>query len=171
MRLADATVRAAVATPGIDETLVVTPDDEVRDLALRAGARPLRQRTGGLNDGLRQARDEAVAAGARAVLVLPIDIPRVSADLLAPVAALAGSPDRLVAIVPDRHGRGTNALLLSPPDVIEFSFGGDSKDAHLGAARSAGARIEVLDGPLTLDIDTPEDLLLAQADTPEAVGG
>jgi 2-phospho-L-lactate guanylyltransferase (CobY/MobA/RfbA family) len=55
--------------------------------------------------------------------------------------------------------------------VIEFCFGGDSKDAHIGAARAAGARVEVLDGPLTLDIDTPEDLLFAQAETPEAVGG
>jgi 2-phospho-L-lactate guanylyltransferase len=171
LRLADATVHAAVATPGIDETLVVTPDDEVRDLALRAGARPLRQRSGGLNDGLRQARAEAVAAGARAILVLPIDIPQISADLLEPMVALADTPTPVVAIVPDRHGRGTNALLLSPPDVIEFCFGGDSKDAHLGAARAVGARVEVLDGPLTLDIDTPEDLLLAQADTPEAVGG
>ena len=171
LRLADATVHAAVGTPGIDETLVVTPDDEVRDLALRAGARPLRQRSGGLNDGLRQARAEAVAAGARAILVLPIDIPQISADLLEPMVVLADTPTPVVAIVPDRHGRGTNALLLSPPDVIEFCFGGDSKDAHLGAARAVGARVEVLDGPLTLDIDTPEDLLLAQADTPEAVGG
>ena len=73
--------------------------------------------------------------------------------------------------MPDRHGRGTNALLLSPPDVIDFCFGGDSKAAHLAAARAAGARVEVLDGPLTLDIDTPEDLLLAQAEIPEAVGG
>ena len=171
LRLAETTVSAAVATPGIDETLVVTPDDEVRDLALRAGARPLRQRGGGLNDGLRQARDEAVAAGARAILVLPIDIPRVSSALLEPLVGLAGGSEPLVAIVPDRHGRGTNALLVSPPDVIEFSFGGDSKDAHVGAARVVGARVELLDGPLTLDIDTPEDLLIAQAETPETVGG
>ena len=171
LRLAETTVRAAVASDGIDETLVVTPDDEVRDLARRAGARPLRQRGGGLNDGLRQAREEAVAAGARAILVLPIDIPRVSPELLEPVVGLATSKDPLVAIVPDRHGRGTNALLVSPPDLIEFCFGGDSKDAHVGAARAVGARVEVLDGPLTLDIDTPEDLLIAQAETPEAVGG
>ena len=171
LRLAETTIGAAVATPGIDETLVVTPDDEVRELAVRAGARPLRQRSGGLNDGLRQARDEAIAAGATAVLVLPIDIPRVTPERLAPVVALAGRDDPLVAIVPDRHGRGTNGLLLSPPDVIEFCFGGDSRDAHEGAARAVGAHVEVLDGPLTLDIDTPEDLLIAQAETPEAVGG
>ena len=171
LRLAAGTIGAAVATPGIDETLVVTPDDEVRELALRAGARPLRQRGGGLNDGLRQARHEAIAAGADAVLVVPIDIPQVTPERLAQVIAHSGGDGPLVAIVPDRHGRGTNALFLSPPDVIEFCFGGDSKDAHIGAARAAGARVEVLDGPLTLDIDTPEDLLIAQAETPEAVGG
>ena len=171
LRLAAATIGASVATPGIDETLVVTPDDEVRELARQTGARPLRQRSGGLNDGLRQARDEAIAAGATAILVLPIDIPQVTPEQLDRIAALAGGGDPLVAIVPDRHGRGTNALLLSPPDVIEFCFGGDSRYAHEGAALAAGAHVEVLDGPLTLDIDTPDDLLLAQAETPEAVGG
>ena len=170
-RLAGSTISAVVATPGIDETLVVTPDDEVRELALQAGARPLRQRGGGLNDGLRQAREEAIAGGADAILVLPIDIPGVTPDGLASIVALAARDDPLVAIVPDRHGRGTNALLLSPPDVIEFCFGGDSRNAHVGAARAAGAHVELLDGPLTLDIDTPDDLLLAQAETPEAVSG
>jgi hypothetical protein len=57
---------------------VVTPDDEVRRIALEAGARPIRQRDGGLGSGLRQARDEAVAGGADALLVVPIDLPLVS---------------------------------------------------------------------------------------------
>ena len=172
LRLARGTIRAAVATPGIDETIVVTPDDEVRELALREGARPLRQRSRGLNDGLREARDEAMAAGADAVLVLPIDIPHVSPELLGPLVTEAlGASGPLVAVVPDRHDRGTNALVLAPPDVIDFCFGGDSKSAHVEAARTSGARVEVLDGPLTLDLDTPEDLLLAQQETPEAVGG
>lgn len=172
MRLAERTIRAAMATPGIDETLVITPDDEVRALASRVGARPLRQRSRGLNDGLREARDEAVAAGAKAILVLPIDIPLVSAEQLESlVRAAHGADQPFVAIVPDRHDRGTNALLVAPPDVIDFCFGGDSKEAHLDAGRSAGARVEILGGPLTLDIDTPEDLLLAQEETPEAVGG
>jgi 2-phospho-L-lactate/phosphoenolpyruvate guanylyltransferase len=172
MRLAERTIRAAVATPGIEETLVVTPDDAIRELALRAGARPLRQRSRGLNDGLREARDEAVAAGANAILVLPIDVPLVSPELLEPLVTAALEADgALVAIVPDRHDRGTNALLLAPPDVIDFCFGGDSKEAHLDAGRSAGATVEILGGPLTLDIDTPEDLLLAQSETPETVGG
>jgi 2-phospho-L-lactate/phosphoenolpyruvate guanylyltransferase len=171
-RLAGATIRAAVATPGIAETIVITPDDEVRGLALAAGARPIRQRSTGLNAGLREARDEVIAAGGLALLILPIDLPGITPEALARVVdVLADTPPPLVAIVPDRHGRGTNALLLSPPDVIDVCFGGDSHRAHTAAAAAAGAQVIELDGPLTDDLDTPEDLLLAQARAPESVGG
>jgi 2-phospho-L-lactate guanylyltransferase len=90
---------------------------------------------------------------------------------LTAVASDDGPP--VVAIVGDRHGRGTNALLLAPPDVIDVHFGGDSRDAHTAAAGAAGARLVELDGPLTEDLDTPDDLLLAEsmADVPESIGG
>jgi len=170
-RLAETTIRAAVATPGIAETIVITPDDQVRGLALAAGARPILQRSTGLNAGLREARDEVLAAGGSAVLILPIDLPRISpAALTRVVDVLAETPPPLVAIVADRHGRGTNALLLAPPDVIDVCFGGDSHGAHAAAAAAAGARLIELDGPLAEDIDTPDDLLLAQAHAPETVG-
>jgi 2-phospho-L-lactate guanylyltransferase len=171
-RLALTTIRAAVATPGIAETIVITPDDEVRGLALSAGARPIRQRSTGLNAGLREARDEVIAAGASAMLILPIDLPRVSPSALADVVSvMAGTPPPLVAIVADRHGRGTNALLLDPPDVIDVCFGGDSHGAHVAAATAAGARLIEVGGPLSEDIDTPDDLLLAQTRETEPVGG
>lgn len=172
LRLAEATIRSAVATPGIAETLVITPDDTVRELAREAGARPIRQRSHGLNAGLREARGEAVAAGATAVLILPIDLPQVSpAAIGAVLDTLADSPGPLVAIVPDRHGRGTNALLLAPPDVIDLRFGGDSRAAHVAAAGAAGARVVELDGPMRQDLDTAEDLLAAQTDSGSPIGG
>jgi 2-phospho-L-lactate/phosphoenolpyruvate guanylyltransferase len=164
LRLARTTIAAVVATPGIDETIVVTPDDTVRGLADELGARPFRQRAGGLNQGIDAARDEAVAAGASAILILPIDLPEVSIEAIAAVVGALDDPHRpLVAIVADRHGRGTNALLIAPPDAIEPCFGGDSHAAHLAAAREAGARLVELGGPLMNDLDTPDDLLLAEA--------
>ena len=169
-RLLVRTLEAALATPGIDEVLVVTPDDEVRQLAARAGARPIRQQSQGLNVGLRQARDEVLASGGDALLVVPIDLPLISAEALQ--AVLAPLDDRtrpLVVLVPDRHGRGTNALLVAPPDAIEFGFGGDSRRAHAACAADAGARFVELDGPLSLDIDTPDDLLLVEQRAPESV--
>jgi 2-phospho-L-lactate guanylyltransferase len=169
-RLLSRTLEAALATPGIDEVLVVTPDDEVRQLAARAGARPIRQQSQGLNVGLRQARDEVLAAGADALLVVPIDLPLISAEALeAVLAPLDDSTRPLVVLVPDRHGRGTNALLVAPPDAIEFGFGGDSRRAHAACAADAGARYVELDGPLSLDVDTPEDLLLVEARAHESV--
>src|SRR5688500_18784101 len=171
-RLAETTIRAAVATPGIAETIVITPDDEVRGLALAAGARPILQRSTGLNAGLREARDEVIAAGASAMLILPTDLPMIDPAALAAIVDLAAdTPPPLVAIVADRHGRGTNALLLAPPDAIEVCFGGDSHAAHAAAAAAAGARLIDLDGPLSYDLDTPDDLLLAQERAPESVGG
>jgi 2-phospho-L-lactate guanylyltransferase len=169
-RLLARTLEAALATPGIDEVLVVTPDDEVRQLAARAGARPIRQQSQGLNAGLRQARDEVLASGADALLVVPIDLPLISAEALQAVLAPLDEPTRpLVVLVPDRHGRGTNALLVAPPDAIEFGFGGDSRRAHAACAADAGARFVELDGPLSLDIDTPDDLLLVEQRAPESV--
>lgn len=172
LRLADATIRAAVATPGIADTLVITPDDTVRGLALAAGARPIRQRSRGLNAGLREAREEALAAGATAVLILPIDLPNVTPTALrAVVDTLGDQSGPLVTLVPDRHGRGTNALLLAPPDVIDLHFGGDSRAAHVAAATAAGAWVVELQGPLRQDLDTPEDLLASQTRAGQASRG
>jgi 2-phospho-L-lactate guanylyltransferase len=171
-RLTRRTIEATMSTPGIDETIVVTPDDEIRHLALELGARPLRQRGQGLNQGLREGRDEVQAAGADALLVLPIDLPLVSADALKSLLGVLDDPRRpLAVIVPDRHGRGTNALLLAPPDAIEFCFGGDSRAAHVDCAVSRGVRVVETDGPLALDLDTPADLLAFEGLAPEVVVG
>jgi 2-phospho-L-lactate guanylyltransferase len=161
IEMLDRTVRAALETPAIDETLVVSPDREVLDRAATAGARTLLQRSQGLNRGLREARDDAIAGGADAVVILPIDLPLVSpaalAELVAPLDAVVERP--VVVLAPDRHGRGTNALVVAPPDAIEFGFGGDSRAAHAACAAEVGARYVEIDGPLGLDIDTPEDFL------------
>ena len=173
-RLLRRTVAAALATPGVTDVLVVTPDDAVRDIALEAGARPLRQRGSGLNEGLREARDEAIAGGASAVVVLPIDLPTISPGAVQAVVEAVNDPSEerpVVVLVPDRHGRGTNALAMRPADAIGFCFGGDSRDAHASCARTVGARLVELDGPLRLDLDTPEDLLLAEDERPDILVG
>jgi 2-phospho-L-lactate guanylyltransferase len=73
-------------------------------------------------------------------------------------------------LVTDRHATGTNALGLRPPDVIDFCFGPDSRAAHRDRAAAAGARYVELDGPLTIDLDTPEDLVLVESTGPERLG-
>ena len=62
-------------------------------------------------------------------------------------------------IVPDRHGSGTNALLLSPPGVIEPSFGPGSFARHAARAHAAQTVVRVAEvRSLGLDVDTPDDL-------------
>jgi 2-phospho-L-lactate guanylyltransferase len=160
----DRTVRAATAA-GLD-TIVVSPADDVLALAAAAGAEPLRQTDDGLNEALELATLGAAGGGATAVLVVPADLPAVDEDALASVvgnahaAIVHGRP--LVAIVPDRHGRGTNALLVSPPGVIGFAFGPDSRARHEAAAHEVRAVFVELGGPLALDLDTADDLAIAE---------
>ena len=80
----------------------------------------------------------------------------------------AGSPS--VVLAPDRHRRGTNALLLDPPDAIDPAFGGDSRAGHAWLASSADIAFRELAGILELDLDTPDDLLLAEPLLREATG-
>ena len=166
------TVRATLATPGIAETLVVSPDRDALEQATFLGARTMRQNGQGLNAGLREARDDAIAGGADAVVILPIDLPLISPDairqLIAPLDVVGERP--LVVLAPDRHHRGTNGLVVAPPDAIELAFGGDSRAAHEACAREAGARYVELDGPLGLDLDTPDDLLLVEELAEDATG-
>jgi len=148
-------------------TVVVTMDPDAAGIAHELRAIGLVERAPGLNAAIEAARSVAVARGATAVLVLPADLPAVSAAaidaLIGAAAEAAEGNGRLVAVVPDRHGLGTNALLISPPGAIDPAFGEASRAAHAARADSAGVRRLELDGPLALDLDTAADLLDAEA--------
>ena len=156
----------------IDGTIVVTMDPAAAGIAKELRAVGLVERAPGLNQAIEAARSVAIARGATAILVLPADLPSVAAesvdDLLARASRAAPAPHDearapVVALVPDRHGQGTNALVVSPPDAIAPAFGGRSRETHQRAAVAAGARFLELDGPLSLDLDTPADLIAAEA--------
>ena len=184
-RLLARTVVAATGTPAVVEVIAISPDPDVLALARTLGARAIAQQGSGLNAALDIGRAAAVAADADAVLVVPGDLPAVTANELGRIVnsarahaasgSVAGpraggtpgvtgtSPRRLVALVTDRAGTGTNVLLVAPPDAIDFHFGVDSRAVHATAAHAAGAAYLEIAGPLDLDLDTPEDLLASEA--------
>lgn len=172
--LLERTVQAvlqAMADGALSDVLVVSPDREVRDLAAAAGSRTLRQRSSGLNAGLVLARADVMAGGADAIVVLPIDLPFIEASEVERLAAdVATTPAPAVTLVTDRHGTGTNALGLRPPDVIDFAFGPGSRAAHRDAADAAGASYVEVQGPLAFDVDTPDDLVFLESIAPERLG-
>jgi 2-phospho-L-lactate guanylyltransferase len=165
--MATRTLAATRDAPVIAGTVLVTADPAAAELAATFGARTIVQRLPGLNAALREARAVAVDLGATAILVLPIDLPAISPESLAGLVADAADALRagrpLVVAVADRHDRGTNALLVSPPAAIEPAFGEGSLAAHTAAAIAAGAVVRRHGGPLTIDVDTGADLLVAEA--------
>lgn len=143
---------------GLDGLLVVTADPRARVLAADAGAAVVHDRLEvGQSSAASAGVETAIADGADRVLLVPGDCPALDP---AEVELLLGAhPSTAVVVVPDRHGRGTNALLLSPPDAIVPSFGPGSFARHAATARAAGAGVRVAQvASLGLDVDTPGDL-------------
>ena len=111
----------------------------------------------------------AVARGAARVLLVPGDCPALDPHELDELLA-AAEPG--VVIVPDRHGSGTNALLLDPPTVVTPAFGPGSFARHAALAAAAGATVRVGRLPsLELDVDTPGDLAALRAALGAGRGG
>lgn len=152
-------LEAVAAARAIERTIVVTAEARAMELALAAGFEVVPEpETPGHSEAARAGIEHAEGQGAERVILLPGDCP-----LLDPREVdrlLTGVPRAFVAIVPDRHGTGTNALLLSPPRAIRPAFGEGSRERHVAAAREADIphAVEELSS-LALDLDTPADII------------
>lgn len=148
----------------LERTLVVTAEPRAVELATEAGA-------GVVPDPDAPGHSEAALAGiaraeelgAERVVLLAGDCPLLDPREIDRM--LTGVPSAFVGVVPDRHGTGTNALVVSPPGVIRPAFGEGSCEAHVAAARLAGVPFAVEKLPsLAIDLDTPADVVaLARA--------
>lgn len=143
----------------LEQVLVISRDPHALTIARQHGARTVREDgQPQLNTALARATVIAKVHATRGVLILPADLPLISQEDVLTLIERAGEPP-VVVIAPDRHGKGTNALLISPSGLIEYDFGENSFQRHCERARQAGARLEIVDLPsLGLDLDLPEDL-------------
>lgn len=139
--------------------LVVTPDDHVTEVARMAGAVVLPEPSvGSLNAAVKMGLAFAREHGATEALVLPADVPLTTADELRRIVSGDAAPPRAV-LVPSHDGEGTNALLMSPPGILQPSFGPGSFLRHLGQAVARKVDVQVLQpSGLARDIDAPHDL-------------
>ena len=99
----------------------------------------------------------AIDRGSEFILVLPADIPLITAAEVDEI--LAAAPSQGTVLVSSASGRGTNAVLQRPPTLFPLRFGNDSFLPHLAAARATGKPVQVLRfAGIGLDIDEPGDL-------------
>ncbi len=155
------TLRTLTKVAALDGVIVVTSEERAAAPARRHGFTVVADpHEHGHSEAARLGVAAALAAGAERALLVPGDCPGLAAaeldDLLA--AATVG-----VTIVADRHGTGTNALVLTPPDAIPPSFGPGSFARHAALARRAAQEVRAAEVPsLAFDVDTPADVEAAR---------
>ena len=153
------TLKTLTGLKDLEQVLVVSRDPQALTIARQYGARTVREDgQPQLNTALTRATIVAQVYATRGVLILPADLPLISEEDVLTLIGRAFDPP-VIVIAPDRHRKGTNALLISPSGLIEYDFGENSFEKHCELARQAGARLEIVDLPtLGLDLDLPEDL-------------
>jgi len=147
---------------GIDHVAVVSPERDTVPSDILVLPDP----GGGLNPALEAGREALLAHGAAELVVLPADLPFVTAE---DIDHLVSSGRRGgFALATDGAGTGTNALYLRPPVPFRFQFGPGSRFLHMQEAARNGLQAELLrTGGLEFDVDGPADLgeLLARDKT------
>ncbi len=164
-RLLAHTIDTLKTIPEIEQVLVISRDPGALSLAREHGARTVQENGASqLNIALARATIVAKNYVTRGVLIVPADLPLLTPEDVRAMMERAIDPP-VVVVAPDRHRRGTNALLVCPAGVIDYDFGPDSFQRHCERTLQAGARLEVCDLPsLALDVDLPEDLDMIESE-------
>lgn len=169
------------------EIILVTPDDDVMQWANEWGVsalseRPIKTPRDILAKGVHAMAQKQIAqdklnmalASARRVImgnpkherlttlmVIPADLAWFSHEDALAMIKLAETHPACVVIAPDWQGLGTNAILLKPPDAIDFCYGENSATAHANAAQNANIPTFIYQSSaVALDLDYPNDLIL-----------
>jgi 2-phospho-L-lactate guanylyltransferase len=158
---------------GISGIVVVTDDRDVQAQAIRYQARILPEPKqvdaskrkpdvtskgiGRLNQIFLMAMSLLAEEGEASVLLLPADVPLINVDNLQQMFSQHTMPG--VTLVPAMSDEGTNAMMVSPPQLITPGFGHLSSQRHGDFCRAKGIEPTVLCIPeLGLDVDTVDDL-------------
>ena len=151
------------AVAALSDLVVVTAEARAVAAARSAGAHVVDDPVeAGQSDAAARGVRAAVARGAHRVLLVPGDCPALEPGEVGRL--LDGFPGAGLVIVPDRHGSGTNALLIAPPCAVAPSFGAGSFARHAALGAAAGVAVRVAQAPsLELDVDTPGDLAALRA--------
>lgn len=164
-------VTALRRSKAVQNMVVVSSDNTAQRIAGGHGADVLEDSGVGHSEAAALGVAYAVDRGYTRVVLVPGDCPLLSPAELDGLLSREMS-ERSALIVPDRHGTGTNALVLRPPTSLTPSFGPGSCERHRRLAAEQETAAEVVEIPtLALDVDTPEDLVALQERLATTLGG
>jgi 2-phospho-L-lactate guanylyltransferase len=147
-------------SPDIARVLVVTSDDDVR--AAMDGVDVVPDDGRSQDDAVSRGCEHAVAGGSRAVVVVPSDLPCLTAAALAEVVRMNVSMPggHAHAFCPDSEGDGTSIVVSRDASSLVTAYGPGSAAAH----ESAGL-VPLLEAPLQArrDVDTLAHLREAES--------
>ena len=156
LKMLEDVLNAVKLAMNISQTVVVSNDLNVLHATEEFDVEYLRESRSGLNQAVSQAVDWCCKRETQSVLILPIDIPLVTSRNLEEI--LIHRHEASMVISPSRRDEGTNALLLTPPNVISTSYGPQSFQRHLEAAYEKKISFSCYRSEkIALDIDTVED--------------
>lgn len=155
----DDVLNCLLKVPELARVAVITSDPVATAFAEAKGVIVLPENgRSGHSEAINAAARHLVGRGVAGMLTMPGDIPAVAVD---EVSALlrAHRDGRAFSIAPAHDGRGSNAILMTPPDLLPLTFGNDSFRPHLAAAMAAHANIHIHHcHGIGLDIDEPADI-------------
>ena len=140
--------------------LVVTGDRRVVEMAERRGMHALLEEASTSESvAVESATAFAQSRGAGGTMVVPADIPLITANDIREVVSLTPAIGTL--LVPAWDGRGTNAAIRRPADLFPLRFGNDSFQPHAEAAEATGRPLVIThNSNISLDLDSPAELCL-----------
>lgn len=152
-------LKAVASVSEIEEVIVVSPDKEVLNITNEFGFTTILEESQlGVNSAVKNANKYSLNKGVKSTLVLPSDIPLIKPKDINKIINTQKNP-KSVVITPSKRMDGTNALLRTPPDIIQTSYDQSSYESHKqNALKNQIPYIEVRLESIMLDLDIPEDI-------------
>lgn len=153
------------------DALIVNGPAELESLTREFGAVLFPGGIAGMRKDVTEVAGSPVLAPGHALLIVSSDLPLVNAPDLEQVIEAWRSGQKVV-LVPDRHHRGTNVMMVDRPQVFPFAFGGafgtGSFETHLTQAQGTDLSVAILElSALALDLDLPADLAVFVRQAPD----
>ncbi len=146
------------------KVFVVCDDEAVAQWATAHNAQIVWQTEAGLNNAVRAGVAAARVNKFELAMIVHSDLPLATSFSQLFSDCDLDSLKTSITLVPDRHEDGTNVMILPTSSDFEFAYGRNSFITHQHLAKKCNLALRIIyDQQLSVDIDTAEDLAVAQS--------